>query len=265
VRRVETRRARYVRAISLVVLGAWWLVPLLPIVLWSVADRWPYPALLPTQWGLSGWGSARRQDAAEATLRSMALATAVAVIATPLGAAAGRALALHRVRFSRAVTVALVVPVAVPPFAVVLGLSTLSLRWGIPSGVALVVVLVAAAVPYTTFVMRATYAGYDLGYEEGARTLGAGPGTVLLRVHLPLVAPALAVSAFLAFLVAWSDYVVTLILGGGAIVTLPQLVGAAAAGSGNDAAVAALSVLTVLPPMLLLAAVSRRSGTGSRR
>jgi putative spermidine/putrescine transport system permease protein len=164
------------------------------------------------------------------------------------------------VPFSRTVTVALALPVAVPPFAVVLGLSTVSLRWGIPGGAALVLVLVTAALPYTTFVMRSAYAAYDCGFEEEARTLGASPATVLRRVHLPLVLPALAVSGFLAFLTAWSDYVVTLLLGAGRLVTLPQLIGAAAAGSGNEPTVAVLSVLTLLPPMLLLVAVSRLSG-----
>ncbi len=70
--------------------------------------------------------------------------------------------------------------------------------------------LTVAALPYTTYVMRAAYSGYDHGYDEEARSLGATPRAVLLRVHLPLVAPALAAAAFLAFLVAWSDYVVTL-------------------------------------------------------
>jgi putative spermidine/putrescine transport system permease protein len=260
VRRVSSRRARIGRRAALAALALWWLVPLVPVLLWSLADRWPYPAVLPTQWGTSGWASAWHQGAGAALLRSLAVAAVVTAVATPLGAAAGRALAMHRVRWSGAVTVALVLPVAVPPFAVVMGLSTVSLRWGVPGNVALVLVLVTAAIPYTTFVMRSAYASYDVGFEEEARTLGASPLLVLRRVHLPLVLPALAVAGFLAFLTAWSDYVVTLLLGAGRLVTLSQLIGSTAAGSGNEPTVAALSVLTVLPPVLLLLAVSRLSG-----
>lgn len=260
VRRVSFRRSRTGRRVALGGLALWWLVPLVPVLLWSLADRWPYPAVLPTRWGLAGWESVWRQGAGAALLRSLAVATVVTVVATPLGAAAGRALALHRVRWAGAATLALALPVAVPPFAVVMGLSTVSLRWGVPGLVALVLGLVTAALPYATFVMRAAYASYDCGVEEEARTLGADRRTVLLRVHLPLVLPALAVAAFLAFLTAWSDYVVTLLLGAGRLVTLSQLIGAAAAGSGNEPAVAALSVLTVLPPMLLLLAVTRLRG-----
>jgi putative spermidine/putrescine transport system permease protein len=166
---------------------------------------------------------------------------------------------------ARAVEVLLLAPVAVPPLAVVLGLNVVALRAGVPGGVALVLVLLVAALPYTTFVMRSAYAGYDRGYEDEARTLGASARQVLLRVHLPLAAPALAAAAFLAFLVGWSDYVVTLVVGGGQLVTLPMLVGALGSASGNDAVVAATSVAAVVPPLALLAATGLLARRGALR
>jgi putative spermidine/putrescine transport system permease protein len=130
--------------------------------------------------------------------------------------------------------------------------------------VALVCVLTVSALPYTVFVMRSAYTGYDVGFEEEARTLGAGPRAVLLRVHLPLAAPALATAAFLAFLVGWSDYVVTLVVGGGQLVTLPMLVGALSSATGNDAVVAAVSLTAVVPPLLLLVATGLLARRGAR-
>ena len=111
--------------------------------------------------------------------------------------------------------------------------------------------------------MRARWAGYDRGLEDAARTLGASPVTVLLRVRLPALAPGLVVAAFLAFLVAWGDYVATLVLGAGRIRTLQQLLGATAAGTGSEPAVAALAVLTLVPALALLAVVSRLDRTGA--
>ncbi|OMQ16474.1 hypothetical protein A7K94_0202345 [Modestobacter sp. VKM Ac-2676] len=79
---------------------------------------------------------------------------------------------------------------------------------------------------------------------------------MLRRVQVPLLAPALAATAFLAFLVGWSDYVVTLLVGGGRLVTVPLLVASAASAVGNEAQVAALSLLAVLPPVGLLVTVT---------
>lgn len=264
-RRVEPAGRRLTRGAGLGAAALWMLAPMVPLVLWAVAERWSHPDAWPSSWGWSGWAGASVQGAGDAAMRSSVLGAVVAALATPAGAAAGRALALYRFRFSRLVALCLLVPVAVPPFAVVMGLSVVALRLGVPGAVGLVIVLVVAALPYTTYVMRAAYAGYDTGYEDEARSLGASPRAVLWRVHLPLVAPALATAAFLAFLVAWSDYIVTLLLGGGQLVTLPILVGALASGSGNDATVAAASVAAIAPPLVLLVATAALARRGRRQ
>ncbi len=250
--RVEPSGRRAARVLGVGTALLWLVLPVIPLLLWAFAARWSFPAVLPSDWTLTGWRAAADQGAVSAATRSVGLGLAVAALATPAGAMAGRALAAHPFPFSPVVEAVLIAPVAVPPFAVVMGLNVLALRTGVPQELALVLVLVVAAIPYTTYVMRAAYAGYDFGYEDEARTLGATARHVLVHVHLPLVAPALSAAAFLAFLVGWSDYVVTLIVGGGGLVTLPMLVGALASASGNDGVVAVVSLAAVLPPVLLL-------------
>lgn len=235
-----------------------------PVIVWAVAARWPFPGVTPTRWGLAGWVVAWGQGAGPAALASVGLGVLVAAIATPFGAVAGWALSWHPVPFDRVVTAVLLLPVAVPPFAVVMGLSSVSLRAGVRPFSAVVSVLVVAAIPYTTYVMRAAFATYDRTIEDVARTLGAQPRTIL-AVRLRLVVPALAASTFLAFLVGWSDYVVTLVLGAGQLVTLPLLLGASASGSGNDPTTAALSLLAVAPPLALLVVASGHSRRKARR
>ena len=263
--RPGSRRSRSGVGLATAAGTVWFLLPLLPLVLWAVAERWPYPAAWPTRWGLVGWQQALDQGVLAAGARSAAVSLVVAVLATTVGAMAGWALNAHRSRLTRVAEAVLVAPVAVPPFAVVLGLNVVALRAGLPGTVTVVLVLTVAAVPYTTWVMRAAYAGYDRGHEEAARTLGASGRQLVLRVRLPLTAPATAIAAFLAFLVGWSDYVVTLVVGGGQLVTLPLLVGALSSASGNDAVVAATAVAAVALPLLLLAAtglVARPGGRG---
>jgi putative spermidine/putrescine transport system permease protein len=236
-------------------LAGWLLLPLVPLVLWAAADRWTAPAVLPQAWGTAGLRDAVSAGAGPASLRSTVLGLVVAVLATPLGAMAGRALATSRVPLGGAVLAVLLSPLVLPPFAVALGLDVLLLRLRVPAPVGVVLLLTVAALPYTTVLMRAAYAAHDLGFEEEARTLGATVRQTVFHVQLPLLAPALAGAAFLAFLVGWSDYVVTLLVGGGQLVTLPLLVAAAATATGNEAQVAVLSLSSVLPPLVLLVAV----------
>lgn len=245
---------RAVRLATGILLIVWFALPFVPLVLWAGADRWSFPSPLPTAWGTRGLVAAEGFGAVPAFLTSTALAVTVAAIATPLGALAARALTFGSVPWPRAVAALLLSPIALPPFAAVLGVNVVLLRTYVPPVAGTVLVLVVLALPYTAFVMRTAYGAYDMSFEENARLLGASRRDVLLRVQVPLLAPALARAAFLAFLVAWSDYLVTVIVGAGELVTLPLVVAGAAAAVGNDPAVAVMSLGAIIPPIVLLLA-----------
>ncbi len=250
-----------------VVLVFWLAVPLTPVLLWALASRWSGPAILPQELGLRGWREALDAGVVEALARSALLGVAVALVATPLGAMAGRALGWRLLRRPALPSVVLLGPVVLAPFAVAMGLDVVLLRLGIPGELGVVLVLSVLALPYTTITLRTTYLGLDPALEEQARVLGASPRQARRRVTLPAAAAGLVTATGLAFLVGWSDYAVTLLIGGGRILTAPMLIGSAAAGSGNDALTAALAVSASLPPVVALAVfawVSRlRSGRPS--
>lgn len=245
-----------------VALAGWFGLPLVPVLLWAFADRWTYPAVLPRRWGRSGWIAAVDSGAGTAFARSVLLGLAVAALAVPAGTLAARALVLGQIRYPGLVSAILLAPIALPPFAIVMGLNVLLLRAGVPGPVGVVGVLAVTALPYTTYPLRVAYGAYDTGFEDEARTLGAGPAAVVRAVQLPILAPALAGAAFLAFLVGWSDYIVTVLMGGGQFVTYPVLVASAASGTGNEPAVAAMSIAALVPPLALLATLTllRRNG-----
>jgi putative spermidine/putrescine transport system permease protein len=264
-----TRRASTTVVGLQLVLGAWYVVPLVPLVLWSVATRWSYPAVLPQQWGL---GDGPEGGALlGAAWSSFLLGLLTIALALPAGATAAIALRDLPARSAHVVQVALLAPVAVPPLALSLGITPILLRLHVPSTMAVALVLAALALPYTLLVLRGALQEYDWAVEDQARLLGASRSTVIRAVRLPALRRPLAVAAFLAFLVASTDYIVTVVVGGGTVVTLPMLVAGAAAGTGNEHTVALVSVIAVLPPLLLVGLLlvppggrRRRPATSSR-
>ena len=250
------------------VLAGLLLLPMVPLLIWSVADRWTGTSRLPQELGLGGWRAALDAGVLGALVRSGLLGVAVALVATPLGAMAGRALGWRLVRRPVAPALVLLAPVLLAPFAVAMGLDVVLLRLGIPGEVGVVLVLSVFALPYTTFTMRATYLALDPALEEQARVLGASSRQARRRITLPAAGAGLVTATGLAFLVGWSDYAVTLLIGGGAIITAPMLIGSAAAGVGNEALTATLALSASLPPLvalgLLAYAGSRRSGSVRR-
>jgi putative spermidine/putrescine transport system permease protein len=139
----------------------------------------------------------------------------------------------------------------------------LFLRLGLAGSVAGVVLShLVPVLPYAIFALHGVFARYDEGYELQARTLGASPAQVWLRVALPLLGPGLAVAALFAFLVSWSQYVLTLLIGGGRVITLPVLLFAAVSG-GNPTSIAGLALLFAAPPVIGIALAARALGAGS--
>lgn len=255
------------RLAGFTVLAGWVAAPLVPLLVWAFTGRWVYPALLPQEWSMRPW-----REAAAPGLRvlpalgtSLSLAAATAVVATVLGALAARGLVLHTPPAPGLLRLVLLSPVLVPPFALAVGVQEIFVRLGLadrPVGVALVHLV--PALPYTVLIMIGGHATYDVRMEQVARILGASRTAVLRHVAVPVLAPALLAAATLAFLVSWSEYLMTVLVGGGVVVTLPLLLFSTAAGSGNQPLTAVLGIMVALPPVLLFgtaaALLHRRRG-----
>ncbi len=235
------------------------LLPVLPLLIWSVSGQWRYPALLPQQLSLRGMRQLvdPRSDILPGLLTSAGIATAVAILACLIGYPAGRAIGLYRFRGRKAIQFLLLAPVIVPGFAVTLGIQVFFVRYHLSDTIlGVILVQLMPTVPYAAIILGATFANFDPDYERQARALGAGPVRVLLFVTVPLLRPALAVAGLLTFLISWSEYILTLLVGGGQVKTLPLLL-FAAIGSSDTTTASALAILVITPPLLLVLAASR--------
>jgi putative spermidine/putrescine transport system permease protein len=81
--------------------------------------------------------------------------------------------------------------------------------------------------------------------------LGATSWKLITRVMLPLTLPGIMVAGLFSFLLSWSQYLSTLIIGGGRVTTLPILL-FALMGSGDRPVAAAVSIVFVAPAFIAL-------------
>ncbi len=250
---------RVLRRLLLALLIAGLLLPLLPLLAWAVSGQWRYPGLVPQR--LSGRGvrilTDPRSHVLSGLFTSTVIGVSVAVLACAIGLPAGRAIGVYRFRGRRLVQFLLLAPVIVPGLAVTLGIQVFFIRYGLAaSTLGVILVQLLPTVPYAATVLGAAFANLDLDYERQARALGAGPARTLVFVTIPLLRPALVLAGLFCFLISWSEYVLTLLVGAGQVQTLPLLL-FAAIGSSDTTAAAALGVLVVLPPLVLVALAGR--------
>jgi len=267
----EPRRLRQpvVRRIAVLVIVATILLPLVPLVIQSFARGYVFPQLVPAEWSTRAWSIVLATDGGtwEALGWSVAVAATVTVLSLLVAVPAGRVLGLRSFRGRRVLEFLVLTPLLVPAVAVGIGLDITFIRLGLSGtfwGVVLVHLIPAA--PYAVLILAGVFANYDEDFEVQARTLGAGPVSVFRHVTMPAIMPGLVVAGFFAFIVSWSQYVLTLQIGGGKVLTLPVLLVSTASG-GDVAITGALTIVYALPVVVLLVVTSRhlvRAGLGAR-
>ena len=238
-------------------------LPFVPLVLWSLSSRWFYPALFPQQWGLRAWGyvfGTAGPQITGALFESLLVAALTAAASVLVGLPAGRALALYRFRGKDFISLLLTMPLIVPPLSVAMGLHLWFIKLELAETVAgVVLVHLTFCLPYAISVMWGVFSTYNTDYEDQARSLGASALRVWVRVMLPMTFSGIIVAALFSFLLSWSQYLSTLIIGGGKITTLPILL-FALMGSGDRPVAAAVSLLFVAPALLALLFSARHLG-----
>jgi len=240
--------------IGLLIVTALVALPFVPLFLWAFAGEWRFPDLLPTEWSPRGISYLLEPGGRVlgATLNSLLIGVSVALASVVVGMPAGMALGGYKWRMKGAVIFFILLPILVPPLASTMGIHLTFIRLGLADTMlGVFLVHLVATVPYTAIILTSIFAERTGELEETARTLGAGPWQAFRYVTLPEVAPGVAVAGLFAFLISWGQYILTVLIGGGNVVTLPMLLFSAA--SGNDPVVtSALAIVFALPAVLAL-------------
>ncbi len=190
------------------------LISLVPPGTWTVEA---FPPVLSLGNYLRLPGTAEGLGAVWASLWMAAVATAAALA---LGFAAARAARRAGSRLGRALELLVALPWAVPGTVFALALATtfsvnapwfgrlvlVGTPWLLP------LAYVVRSLPVTGRAAVAGLAGLDPALEEAASSLGAGPLRRLWRITLPILRPALAAGAGLAFITSLGDFVTSIVL-----------------------------------------------------
>ncbi len=240
----------------------WWLV--LPSVVAAVV------AVLPIWYLIARTGSVTRLVEVLATpatvaltLRSVALAATVTVLAVLIGVAAAWLVARTDLPGPRAWQVAMVLPLAIPSY--ISAFVWLDIAPGLAGFPGAVLVLTLTTFPYVFLPAVAALRRIDPAQEEVAASLGMGRWQVARRVTIPQIRTSVAAGALLVALYVLSDF--------GAVALMRYEVFTwviyGAYRSGFDPTRAAvLSILLVLLALVLVTAEARvrgrvRTRTGS--
>lgn len=195
---------------------------------------------------------------------TLLLAVICVAIATPLGVALAIGLQRWRGRGSGTINTLMLLPLVTPE--IVLGVALLLLFLQVFSTIGLgttaqAIGQVTFAISYVVVIVRGRLVSIGRDYEEAAADLGAPVHDRLLRVLLPLLAPAIIASAAVVFAVSIDDFVITQYLSSDAsTTTVSMLLYASARGAPTPAlnALATIALLITLGTLALAYFVYKR-------
>lgn len=166
----------------------------------------------PLSWDLGNYAAAFTEQPFHRNILNSVL-VAVAVVALSLLIGVTAAYALGRVEFrGRAALLLTVLAVSMfPQVAVLSGMFEL-IRWlGLYNSLpGLMLTYMIFTLPFTVWVLTTFMRELPKELEEAAIMDGASPWTIVLRVFMPLLWPALVATGLLAFIAAWNEFLFAL-------------------------------------------------------
>jgi len=128
---IWTRGFRYLTCFLTV---SWLLMPLVPLAIWSFAQGWFFPDIVPRAWTLRAWEYAASDTSGvfDSLWLTIGISMAAAGLSILVGVPAGRALGMYRFRGKELVELMILAPIIVPGIAVVLGIHSIFITLGSP-------------------------------------------------------------------------------------------------------------------------------------
>jgi putative spermidine/putrescine transport system permease protein len=233
--------------------------PLIGVLIWAFAEQWRAPALLPTAWGLKFWHALlARADVQSALPLSLILAAIVTALSAVLCLPAAYAFARTEFPGRRVLLLSAITVHAFPRFPLYVSIAVIFLSLGLIGTMpAVVMIQLVFSMLYLIWIPTAAFRGVDRRLEEAARDVGASQLTVLLRITLPQVAPAIGAGLLLTFMNAFYEVEGALLVGIPEIRTLPIVMLSLITGQVIVQYGAVLSVMLWVPSLFLLI-LSRR-------
>ncbi len=243
------------------------ICPLFVLVGYTLDPLWHYPELVPGGFNPRSLVFLVREAAPLARHMGSSLVYSLATVGTTLVLCCFPARVLARTAFAGRSLLEgfLLAPALVPPMTFAMGLHYMFIRTGLADTLpGVVLVLSVFSYPY---MLRALVAGFQVTGEEYvlcAENLGAGPWTCLSSIEFPMLLPSVIAGGSVVFLVAFSEYFLVFLIGGG---TVPSFTGYLfpLLSSSDRSLGSALTLVFVCVPLLLFILLEWSVGRTYRR
>lgn len=202
------------------------LIPLIVIVIWSFTKIWPWPEVLPSSFGIRGWAYFFEPSSKSIStlLFSIWLSFVVTLVTLAITIPAAKALAFYQFKGKKLIEIFVFAPVIVPTVTVAMGIHIQFIKMGLANTfIGVVLIHLIPCIPYTIRILQSVFEIVGEKMELQAKVLGASPYQTFLHITFPMILPGIISAGSMAFIVSFSQYFLTFLIGGGRVITFSML------------------------------------------
>lgn len=231
------------------------IFPIFPLLIWSVAGKWMYPDLLPSEYSFDNFIIYFNVYSMGDLIRnSIIVSLIVTAVSLMMGIVPAKFIGTNNFKGKTLVQTLTMLPVLGPALTVLMGLMGVFIQLDIYRTVLSVIICeVIFLTPYAVMVLVPIFKNYDKDIEQQAATLGINGLSSLLNIILPSIRTGLAVCAMYVFMSSWATYLaVSMFAPSGFDTVATMLYPAIAYGQYSYSMMAALTVLFFIPSVIFL-------------
>ncbi|WDU83631.1 ABC transporter permease [Caloramator sp. Dgby_cultured_2] len=157
-------------------------------------------------------------------LNSMLLSFIVTVLTLLISVPAARALAFYSFKGKEFIKILIFLPLIIPILPAALGIHLIFVSLGLANTyLGVVLIHIVLGIPYGVKILTNVFEFNGNSFELQARTLGASSFQVFRDITIPLIKPGLIVAGSIIYIISFTQYFVTFLIGGGRILTYSML------------------------------------------
>lgn len=198
--------------------------PILILIIWAFASSWIYPELLPNTYSLRALEYIINIQHVKILLDSLIISFIVVTITIILSIPAAKALALYEFRGKNIFEMIILSPIIIPTISIAMGIHITFIKLGLANNIVGVIIInLLPCIPYGVRMISDVYKLLGNKFEQQASVLGANKFNSFIYITLPLLMPGIIGASSMCFIISFSQYFLTLIIGGGIITTYPMI------------------------------------------
>jgi putative spermidine/putrescine transport system permease protein len=176
----------------------------------------------------------------------------VTLITLIISIPAARAIAFYDFKGKSLVKVLILMPVIVPMLSVAMGIHLTFTKLGLANThLGVILIHVVPGIPYGVKILLSIFELNGDKVEAQARVLGASSLQTFRYITLPLIMPGMVIAGSMIYIISFSQYFITFLIGGGRVVTYAMFLFPFVQ-SGDRTMASALSVIFILSIALVV-------------